>query len=138
MGESDVEFKEKVFESINSARREYEEEMYYDALRGEVMIKELVEAVRKVEMETFKKHGVCEKVPIEECWEDTGKGPVEVKWVDANKGDREKPEYCCRLVREGDQKGQAVRPVCGAAAAGGETDVFLVVGHCARRVLGLG
>ena len=62
------------------------------------MIKELVEAARKVEMETFKKHGVYEKVPIEECWKETGKGPVGVKWVDANKGDKEKPEYRCRLV----------------------------------------
>ncbi len=39
-----------------------------------------------------------EKVPIEECWKETGRGPVGVKWADANKGDKEKPEYRCRLV----------------------------------------
>ncbi len=36
-------------------------------------------------METFKKHGLYEKVPIEECWKETGKAPVGVKWVDTNK-----------------------------------------------------
>ena len=49
-------------------------------------------------METFKKHGVYEKVPIEECWKETGKAHVRVKWVDTNKGGTEKPEYRCRLV----------------------------------------
>ncbi len=54
--------------------------MYYDAISGELMIKELVDAARKVEMETFKKYGVCEKRPIEECWEKTGKAPTESSW----------------------------------------------------------
>ncbi len=38
------------------------------------------------------------RVPIEERWGETGKGPVGVKGVDANKGDKEKPEYHCRSV----------------------------------------
>ena len=50
MCESDSKFNEEVVEFINSAWREYEEELYYDAISGEVMIKELVEAARKVEM----------------------------------------------------------------------------------------
>ncbi len=49
-------------------------------------------------METLKKHGVYEKVPIEECWKETGKALVGVNWADTNKGDKEKPEYRCRLV----------------------------------------
>ena len=40
--------------------------MYYVAISGEAMIKELVDAARKVGMETLEKHGVCERVPIEE------------------------------------------------------------------------
>ncbi len=60
--------------------------MYYD-ISGMAMIKELVDGARKGEMDTFKKHGVNEKVPIEECWESVGKAPVGVKWVDTNKGD---------------------------------------------------
>ncbi len=59
-GEPDVKFDEAVFEFINSARREHKEELYYGAMFPEAMRKELVEAARKVEMETFMKHGECE------------------------------------------------------------------------------
>ncbi len=59
---------------------------------------ESIQKAREVEMETFKKRGVCEKVPREECWTVTGKAIAGVKWVDANEGDKEKPEYRCRLV----------------------------------------
>ncbi len=69
--------------------------MYYDAIFGEVTIKGLVEAARKVEMETFKKHGMCDEG---ECWEETGEGPVGFKWGDTRKCDKEKPECRCRLV----------------------------------------
>ncbi len=86
--ESVSRFNEEVFEFSNSTRREYEEELYCDTISGEVMIKELVDAARKVEMETFKKHGVYEKVPIEESWKNTCKAFVGVKRVDANKGDK--------------------------------------------------
>ena len=75
-----------------------EGEHYYDAISGELMDKDLVEAARKVEMETFKKYGVCEKRTTKECWERTGKAPIGVKRVDTNKGDAENPEYRRRLV----------------------------------------
>ena len=42
MGESDVKFDESVLEFINSTWKEYEEELYYDAISGELMTKELV------------------------------------------------------------------------------------------------
>ncbi len=98
MSEFDVKFDEWSYEYINSTWKEYEEELYYDAISGELMIKELVEEGREVEMETFRQHGVYVKVPIEECWKETGKEPVGVKWVDTNKGDTKKPEYRCKLV----------------------------------------
>ncbi len=60
--------------------------MYYDAISGEPMVNDLVDAAREVEVETFKKHGVYEKRPIG------------VKWVDANEGDVENPKHRCRLV----------------------------------------
>ena len=50
-----------------------------DSISGEVMLKELVEAARKVEMETLKMPGMCEKVPVEECCEEVKKGPLGVK-----------------------------------------------------------
>ncbi len=108
MGESDVKFGEAVLEFINSTWKEYDEELYFDAISGELMIKELVEAARNVEMETSKKHGVYEKVPIEECWKEAGKAPVGVKWVDANKDDKEKLEYRCRLVAKEIKKDKRV------------------------------
>ncbi len=55
-------------------------------------------------METFKKHGVYEKVLLEEHWRVAVKAPVGEKWVDANKGEKEKPEYRCRLVPKGIKK----------------------------------
>ena len=57
MSESDSKFNEEVFEFINSALREYEEELYYDAILGEAVIMEVVKAARKVEMKTLQKHG---------------------------------------------------------------------------------
>ncbi len=72
--------------------------MYFGAMSGEVMIEELVDAARKVEMKTLKKHGVHEKVPLEECWKNIGKAVAGVKWVNANKGDKENSEYQCRSV----------------------------------------
>jgi hypothetical protein len=71
MNESDSKFIEEVFEFINSAWRDYEEGLYYDTISGEVMINELVDAARKVEMETFKKYCLYKQVPIEECCEET-------------------------------------------------------------------
>jgi hypothetical protein len=98
MSESEVKFDESVLEFINSEWKEYEEELYHDAISGELMIKELVGAASKVEMETYKKNGVYEIVPLEECWKETGNACVGVRWVDTNKGDKEKPEYGCRVV----------------------------------------
>ncbi len=87
MSESDVKFDETAFEFITGAWGDYEEELYRDAISEELMIKESAEAARKVEMETSKKHAVCEKALIEEYFEETGKGPVGVKWVDTNRDD---------------------------------------------------
>ncbi len=42
MDESDSNFNKEVFEFSNSTWREYEEELYYDAISGDVMINELV------------------------------------------------------------------------------------------------
>ncbi len=93
-----------VLEVLREAKevwKESDDELYYDAISGEVMIKELIVEARQVEMDTFKKYGVYEKRPIQECWDKTGKAPIGVKWVDTNKGDVLNPEYRCRLVAKG-------------------------------------
>ena len=41
----------------------YEAE-FYDAVSGEILDSDLVREGRKIEMETFKKHGVYEKRPV--------------------------------------------------------------------------
>eukprot|EP00969_Alexandrium_andersonii_P014742 644340-Alexandrium_andersonii.AAC.1 len=58
----------------------------------------MVRKAREEETKEFKRHGVYEKVPIEECRRETGKAPIQVRWVDINKGDEERPEYRSRLV----------------------------------------
>ena len=105
-------------------------------LRRLVIFKELVDAARKAEMEMFKKHGVCEKVPIEESWESAGKAPVWVKWVDANKRQGE-PRAQVQVGGQGDQEGRAGGSVRSDATFGGEEDVVLTLGKYARDVFGL-
>ena len=38
------------------------------------------------------------KVPISECYTNTGKAPVDTRWIDINKGDDDNPNYRFRLV----------------------------------------
>ncbi len=70
----------------------------YDASSGEASDEELVQKTRMIEMETSKKTGVYAKVPLEDCWKDTGKKPLGVKRADVNKGDAKHPEYRSRVV----------------------------------------
>ncbi len=108
----------EAFEFINSVRRDSEEELHHDAISGEVMIKALLEAARKVEMKTLKKHGAHTKAPIEECWESTRKAQA-----------RE------QVGGEGDQEGQAGGSVRSNAIFGGEEDAALTLGKYARAVI---
>ena len=52
----------------------------------------------QIEINEFRKHNVYVKVPIEECYQVTGKGPLGIRWIDINKGDDEYEEYRSRLV----------------------------------------
>ncbi len=88
----------KVVENLTNQLREESMGEFYDAISGEVLDGELSKKAREAEMETFKKLEVYEKVPLEECWKVTGRAPVGAKGVDTNNGDKEKPEYRCRLV----------------------------------------
>jgi hypothetical protein len=75
-----------------------QETMYWDDMSGEPLLSSEVQRARMEEMEEFKKHQVYKKVPIQKCWDETGKGPIGVRWVDINKGDKVNPEYRSRLV----------------------------------------
>ncbi len=78
LNQSDLKYDEAVEKFINQLSEETFGE-FYDAISGEVLDGELIQKAREAEMETFKKHGVCEKPPLEECWGVTGKAPVGVK-----------------------------------------------------------
>ncbi len=65
LGESVAQFDELVFELISSLGEETEEQCH-GTISAELLDSELVKETRKAEMKTFRKHGVYEKVPIQE------------------------------------------------------------------------
>ena len=69
-------------------------------MSGEALRPELVREARIVEMQEFAKHRVYVKVPVQECWDLTGKPPIGTRWVDINRGDEVRPEYRSRLVAQ--------------------------------------
>ena len=73
---------------------------YQDDLSGKSPNPELVEKARLEELGEIAKHGVYEKVPLDECWKNTGQPPIGTRWVDVNKGDDQKPDYRSRLVAQ--------------------------------------
>ena len=70
----------------------------WDSVYGQPLDFEGVLRARSEELEEFAKHTVYHKVPIQECYERTGKEPIGTKWVDINKVDTDNPEYRSRLV----------------------------------------
>ncbi len=118
--------------------REYEDELYYDAVSGEPMVKDLVNAARKVEMETFKKHGVYEKRPMKECV--LGEDGQSTDWSQAGRHEQRRhgePRAEMQVGRQGDKAGRKRRSVRGHAAARIQEDFVLVVGQHGRDVSGL-
>ena len=66
---------------------------YWDEISNKKPNQNGVIAARLDEIRQVHSHGVYEKVPMEECYTRTGKGPIKVKWVDINKGDELNMEY---------------------------------------------
>ena len=50
------------------------------------------------EMQHVTKHAVYEKVPVSQCWKETGKNPIKTGWADMNKGTSECPGVGSRWV----------------------------------------
>ena len=72
----------------------------WDDMSGKRLDSNLVKEARKEEIIEVKKHKVYEKVPIQQCLEETGQAPVGTRWVDVNKGDDSNVEYRSRLVAQ--------------------------------------
>ena len=66
---------------------------YVDAVTGQPLVKELVQAARDKELRYFDEKGVWRKRPREGAFQRTGKGPITVRWIDVNKGDDDEPNY---------------------------------------------
>ena len=57
---------------------------YYDDVTGKLLNKELVLKARIQQLGEVKKFDVYHKVPIQQCWNETGKNPIAVRWLDVN------------------------------------------------------
>ena len=85
--------------AVTAEEHVYDKQVY-DDISGEPLDMELVKEARKEEMKEFNKHEVYVKVPLQECWDETGKEQIGTRWVDANKGDKVHPEVRSRLVAQ--------------------------------------
>ena len=70
-----------------------EGQKFVDDVSGLFLNKELAIQARKLEIDFFKNHWVCEKVP-KEPWMQV----ISTKWLDTSKGDETSPNYRVRLV----------------------------------------
>jgi hypothetical protein len=70
----------------------------WDDTRGGWLDPQLVTAARTEEMSYVRKRRVYARVPISQCWAETGKGPVGTGWVDTNTGADEDPTVRSRWV----------------------------------------
>jgi hypothetical protein len=70
----------------------------YDEITGATLPPDLVKKARAEEVDFMLEWGVWERVPVAECWRDTGKAPIGSKWVDVNKGDAANPVIRSRFV----------------------------------------
>ena len=71
---------------------------FWDDVSGAKLNKQKIQEARLEEIKQLYKHKVYKKVPISQCWAETGKAPIKVKWIDINKGDDANPVYRSRMV----------------------------------------
>ena len=94
---------EELVNSIDSFALSVERKVhqkYWDEMSGKELDPTAGEKTRLEELGELAKHGVYKKVPISECWENTGKAPIGTRWIDVNKGDDQYPDYRSRLVAQ--------------------------------------
>ena len=72
----------------------------YDAISGVALPGKLVEEAKEEELRQIRSFKVYMKVPIQQCWDETGKGPIGVTWVVTNKGDDQNMDIRARLCAQ--------------------------------------
>ena len=62
---------------------------------------EQVAGARMEEVGYLRKHRVYTRVPLSQCYAETGRPPLSTGWVDTNKGTGDQPNYRSRWVGKG-------------------------------------
>ena len=71
---------------------------YRDDMSGGRLDPAAVIKAREEEMSFIRSYNVYVKVPLEESYRETGKGPVSTKWLGTNTGDSVHPNIRSRFV----------------------------------------
>ena len=77
--------------SGNDEEYDDQHDQYVDDISGRPLLTDLVVQAREAEVQNFRNHNVCAKVPISECIRLTGKQPIGSKWIDISKGNAKTP-----------------------------------------------
>jgi hypothetical protein len=84
---------------LNDLREEDPEELEgWDDVSGKKLDAKKMQEAREEEIEFFRKHGVCKRVPKGASLKVTGKRPMKTRWIDINEGDELVPNYRSRLA----------------------------------------
>ena len=135
-----MEFAERINEKCKTVDEEHDVEMEEacDDVSGKALDPKQVKKARKEEIEYVHKMGFYVKVPVAECFKQTGKALITVRWIDINKGDNEKPNYRFRLIareintyKRGDFFAatpplEALKIVISMAATGNKGEVIMI------------
>ena len=70
----------------------------YGDVSGAPLGPEEVYRARVDEVKFIRDMKLYDKVPVEECWKNTGVAPIGTNWLDINKGDQVNPNYRSRCV----------------------------------------
>ncbi len=62
---------------------------YWDEITHRKLERKEVQEARLEELRQVYQHKVYMKVPIQQCWDETGMNPISVRWLDINKGDED-------------------------------------------------
>ena len=95
-----------------------DQEVVYDSVTGVQLELDKVLKARREELDWVHKAQVYTKVPLEECYNETGKEPITLKWVDRNKGNQVKENYAVDLLFEKSRSNMVHCPCTKARAPG--------------------
>jgi hypothetical protein len=84
--ESWADFEHESAEDLAAYAKDYWKEEYaFDDVHGGILDLSKVKEARSEEVEYMKSREIWREVPLQECWDRTGRAPVSVKWVDTKK-----------------------------------------------------